>query len=190
MIMAAVCAMATVSQAYAFKWTATNVRIPVAADVHVDQTGIKTTTDSAKFTTGALTLSLFYVGEAGEQLLLSKKNTGDGVKAADSVFEYQDATYNKIIADTATSSGSAVDFVMRATYTTADGTYDFYQAINDVDITGLGGTALTKNFNMTQGKWDYTANTTPPGPGPIPEPTSGLLLLLGVAGLALRRRRA
>ena len=32
-----------------------------------------------------------------------------------------------------------------------------------------------------------------PGPGPtpvIPEPTSGLLLLLGVAGLALRRRRA
>ena len=29
-----------------------------------------------------------------------------------------------------------------------------------------------------------------PGPDPIPEPTSGLLLLLGVAGLALRRRRA
>ena len=29
-----------------------------------------------------------------------------------------------------------------------------------------------------------------PSPEPIPEPTSGLLLLLGVAGLALRRRRA
>ena len=29
-----------------------------------------------------------------------------------------------------------------------------------------------------------------PGPEPIPEPTSGLLLLLGVAGLALKRRRA
>ena len=29
-----------------------------------------------------------------------------------------------------------------------------------------------------------------PGPTPIPEPTSGLLMLLGVAGLALRRRRA
>ena len=29
-----------------------------------------------------------------------------------------------------------------------------------------------------------------PGPTPVPEPTSGLLLLLGVAGMALRRRRA
>ena len=28
------------------------------------------------------------------------------------------------------------------------------------------------------------------GPGPVPEPTSGLLLILGVAGLALKRKRA
>ena len=41
----------------------------------------------------------------------------------------------------------------------------------------------------------FTTPTTEFAPGPIPppiipEPTSGLLLLLGVAGLALRRRRA
>ena len=34
----------------------------------------------------------------------------------------------------------------------------------------------------------YSFASTPPGPEPIPEPTSGLLVLLGVAGLALRRR--
>ena len=34
------------------------------------------------------------------------------------------------------------------------------------------------------------AAPTPPGPDPAPEPTSGLLLLLGVAGLALKRKRA
>ena len=37
----------------------------------------------------------------------------------------------------------------------------------------------------TGAKTTWMATTTP-----IPEPTSGLLLLLGVAGLALRRRHA
>ena len=35
----------------------------------------------------------------------------------------------------------------------------------------------------------YSFASTPPGPEPIPEPTSGLLVLLGVAGLALRRKK-
>ena len=55
--------------------------------------------------------------------------------------------------------------------------------------------------DLTAGSWsgdaeyDYGAATEFKGTGwytasSIPEPTSGLLLLLGVAGLALRRRRA
>ena len=36
----------------------------------------------------------------------------------------------------------------------------------------------------------YMAANTPIPTEPVPEPTSGLLMLLGVAGLALRRRRA
>ena len=35
-----------------------------------------------------------------------------------------------------------------------------------------------------------TAWSTGPGPEPVPEPTSAMLLLLGVAGLALRRKQA
>ena len=42
-------------------------------------------------------------------------------------------------------------------------------------------------------QWDFDDNTsawTPVGGSPVPEPTSGLLMILGMAGLALRRRRA
>ncbi len=38
-----------------------------------------------------------------------------------------------------------------------------------------------------EGQW---AHMSPADPDPIPEPTSGLLVLLGVAGLALKRKRA
>ena len=49
---------------------------------------------------------------------------------------------------------------------------------SDVDVWELvSGTEATK--------W-----STGPGPEPVPEPTSAMLLLLGVAGLALRRKQA
>ena len=54
------------------------------------------------------------------------------------------------------------------------------------DKTGGQGQAAFIGFDLTNsyipGNWTQVQN--------VPEPTSGLLLLLGVAGLALRRRRA
>ena len=48
-------------------------------------------------------------------------------------------------------------------------------------VPGSGNLSFTKVYGTDTGAWQSTA---------VPEPTSGLLLLLGVAGLALKRKRA
>ena len=75
-------------------------------------------------------------------------------------------------------------------------TYDFYFTFEDngkvftsalkEDITAQATTTSTVNFgNMTS----QTQNAANWAAADVPEPTSGLLLLLGVAGLALRRKQ-
>ena len=73
-----------------------------------------------------------------------------------------------------------------STETIADAGYYYKTGTVTQDTYDPSGSdpATTANFTATQmtGTWTSTAA--------IPEPTSGLLMLLGMAGLALRRRRA
>ena len=72
----------------------------------------------------------------------------------------------------------------------ADASYYAYTGTMQSLPVGDGGAPIGLAFgefaSAVQSGWQSTSG----GPSPIPEPTSGLLLLLGVAGLALRRKRA
>ena len=97
------------------------------------------------------------------------------------------------VVSSATMTGGAIaagDTLFSSDSFTANATYTFYYTMEDA--AGNVFTSGTKNgkamatstpvlgFSST-GSWTAAA---------IPEPTSGLLMLLGMAGLALRRRRA
>ena len=73
--------------------------------------------------------------------------------------------------------------------------YDFYFVVfNNADATKADKYAIAsdpvKTYSSLDGKFVASANFSSATWQSVPEPTSGLLMLLGMAGLALRRRRA
>ena len=96
----------------------------------------------------------------------------------------------------ATGNGTAVgtiangDYLAMVIYDSANSLYGISDANQVGGIIAEPPTAgtLAMDFQNDGGAEGYLIANTPTAS--IPEPTSGLMLLLGVAGLALRRRRA
>ena len=98
----------------------------------------------------------------------------------------------------ATGNGTAVgtiangDYLAMVIYDAANGLYGVSDANAVSGIVAEPPTAgsLAASFQNDGGSEGYLIANTPVPTEPVPEPTSGLLMLLGVAGLALRRKRA
>lgn len=183
MIALAVAAVAMIGNAASVNWGAGTVLEPGGATANKTVTGYLFVIDSATFTTlsasatDGATLSSAVWAAYGDKL-------GDAYVS--------DTTSKKgllTLVDDSTSYGAS-DTAYAAliyTYGTGDdlqyigniGSAEFTSAM-DVDMAGM---ALNILGDSTKGATAWTAAAAP-------EPTSGLLLLLGMAGLALRRKRA
>jgi hypothetical protein len=103
------------------------------------------------------------------------------------------------------TSGDSSNWAFQGTYS-VDGSVDGYYAVlvlNDAgdyasyyDVGNISGTTgassptnIKVNMEWTGGEY-LTSGGYTVAVGAVPEPTSGLLLLLGMAGLALKRKRA
>lgn len=135
--------------------------------------------------------------------VISQSDLVRGFNAAGSASAYTATVASKAI-DTGTVNANArIDKITGATANvTADDTAYFVVFANDkmyvsttatASYLSVGESAITFDSQSTPSKLTLDASAGYSSAGwytAVPEPTSGLLLLLGVAGLALKRKRA
>ena len=178
MIAAAIVCAAVAAQASAFDW-----KTSATGALYNENTTDKYTGTAYLFSAGDMTqqqvLTAWAAGTLSTSGALASKAVADGKITADAShpFDWGEAG-DTLTAFVVVDDGSKV-FISGTMNMAADlaQTQTFQFALKS----GSQTAALTTTTFGSQG-W-YTA-------APVPEPTSGLLLLLGVAGMALRRRRA
>ena len=183
-------ALATVAcaaglQAATFNWSTSTVAYGINAATVVDNGDYTAGTTAMRNNgTWSYVLSIY---EAGTDTLVGSANGSISLGTTKKV-----NTSNITVA--AAAAGTAYDYVITITGTQNDLTargveaaYDYTAATLETTISGSITTAGNGNTGLATA---VPSTWTVSGIVAAPEPTSGVLMLLGLAGLALRRRRA
>lgn len=148
-------------------------------------------TSGTPLTTANTVFSLYVVdyssGSAGSDVAVpgATVTLTDGNMAGTTLFNQDTAVTMR---DTYGDSSGNLYLKLIATYEDDSYSYSFEQTVKQ-SLKNITSSAKTYNFQgYTANGWTATSKGTP-DPG-VPEPTSGILLLVGGAVLALRRKRA
>ena len=184
-IAAAIVGFAAVTNAATFLWT-TDAQAygPSVANLTTDTSGVygcgTANADRMRAETSNQGVTWTFL------MLLSDGTNNEQIEGTVSTYSSNKISQNitTTYIDVPTGEGSATiswEIVITGTKSTEAGTYTY---VSDTITGSAVYTALSNPDINTHApsSWDITA--------PVPEPTSGLLVVLGLAGLALRRRRA
>lgn len=187
MIIAAVAMAAIVSQAATYKWTTSAVPYGVNAATVGDNGDYAAGTTQMK-NQGSWTFVLALYDTTTHDLVGQSAETTVKFGATNAKI-----STNSIVVD-AGVQGASYDYILTITGTETsltdrgiDGAYDYTGATLSTTISGSLTGVSTGAATFTS---DLPSTWTVSGIVAAPEPTSGLLMLLGMAGLALRRKRA
>ena len=180
MVAAAIVCAAAFAQAGAVSWSVANLPASPAGSIVAS-----TTTYSAWLFIGedyTVATTLLDSGDFSGFADLAVASR-DSVATSKGAINFGNATYGSFASETV----SAYAIILDTTVANMENAGNYLVAVNT-----SGDEIISQTFTTSGNKNFIWGNQTTNGATwqSIPEPTSGLLLLLGMAGLALRRRRA
>ena len=164
----AIATIAGMTQAAQFKWTTQGLYAP-NADGSAGTTAAATATG-----TWLASITLYSDAECTKVIEGVTGNTGSSVNTMTSAIQ---GTFGG--AEFKFDNSTPYYGILELSYTTAAGTQTLTTEAVSTTLKGTGNTTLSFQSAISNATWSA-----------VPEPTSGLLMLFGMAGLALRRKRA
>ena len=180
--------LAAAVQAASINWTISNIYSPADSTAKIDASSMSAwlfvTANSTDVTTGIPVTALAAV----QAVLNSGDLTGLSSLAAAHASGTSAGTIGGATGLTGFSSGSLSAFAVVVDSADLSSAKNYFLVGNGAEKTAT----FTSATGMKILNWGSQASITQASGGwaAVPEPTSGLLMLLGMAGLALRRKRA